>query len=104
MSDDVLFEKLIAENEEKGWQYRLVVSGFRGNEYLSLRKYFLSYEGEWIPTKEGATIPATIESIYALLEGLLEICAYEENKQLITEFLQKVLDEQNSRISEQVLP
>lgn len=104
MSDDVLFEKLVAENEEKGWQYRLVVSGFRGSEYLSLRKYFLSYEGEWIPTKEGATIPATIESIYALLEGLLEICAYEENKQLITEFLQKVLDEQNSRISEQVLP
>jgi hypothetical protein len=97
---DALYEKLISENEEKGEQYRLVISEFRDNQYLHLRKYFLSFEGEWIPTKEGATIPATIHSIFALLDGLLEICSYEEGIDAINEFLKKKLDVKNSGISE----
>ncbi len=105
MSDDsgqTLYEKLIAENIDKGWQLKLVVSEFRGVQYLHLRKYFLSFEGEWIPSKEGATFEASIESIFSLLEGLLEICAYEENKVLVTDFISGKLNEQASRIPEQV--
>lgn len=96
---DALYEKIISENEDKGEQYRLVVSEFRENQYLHLRKYFLSFEGEWIPTKEGATIPATIHSIFALLDGLLEICSYEEGVDAISEFLKKKINVEDSRVS-----
>jgi Transcriptional Coactivator p15 (PC4) len=81
-----LYEKIISENEDKGFQYRLVVNEFKGAQYLHLRKYFLSYEGEWIPSKEGATIPATLQSIFLLLEGLIEICAKEENIEVVNRF------------------
>ena len=81
-----LYEKLIFENEEKGFQYKLTVSEFRDVQYLHVRKYFLSYEGEYVPTKEGASIPATIQNIFALLDGLIEICASEESVDVITEY------------------
>lgn len=84
--DDDLYKKLIFENEEKGTQYNLTVSEFRGVQYLGLRKYFLSYEGEWIPTKEGATIPATIQNMFALLDGLIEICSKEESVDVINKY------------------
>ena len=94
MSDTPLYEKIISENADKGSQLRLVVNEFRGVEYVHLRKYFLSYEGDYLPTSEGASMPASIESIFALLEGLLDICSYEENKQIIREFLETKLNEQ----------
>lgn len=81
-----LYEKLIFENTEKGFQYKLTVSEFREVQYLHVRKYFLSYEGEYVPTKEGASIPATIQNIFALLDGLIEICASEESIDVITEY------------------
>jgi Transcriptional Coactivator p15 (PC4) len=84
MNDTPLYEKIISENEEKGTQLRLVVSEFREVQYVHLRKYFLSYEGDFVPTKEGASFPATIQSIYALLDGLIEICSKEENIDAIT--------------------
>jgi len=54
---DDIYEKIILEQENKETQWRLVVSKFRDVEYLHLRKYFLDFEGEYKPTKEGACIP-----------------------------------------------
>jgi len=88
-----LYEKLIFENEEKGFQYKLTVSEFRDVQYIHVRKYFLSYEGEYIPTKEGASIPATIQNIFALLDGLIEICANEESVDVITEYFGKKISQ-----------
>lgn len=88
-----LYEKLIFENEEKGFQYRLTVSEFRDVQYIHVRKYFLSYEGEYIPTKEGASIPATIQNIFAMLDGLIEICANEESVDVITEYFGKKISQ-----------
>lgn len=93
---DTLYEKVISENLDKAEQYRLVISEFRDEQYLHLRKYFLSYEGEWLPSKEGATIPATIESVFALLEGLLEICSHEEGSDIVSEFLKKKLNDKQT--------
>lgn len=81
-----LYEKLIYENTDKGYQYRLVVSEFRDVEYLHLRKYFQTYEGDFVPSKEGATIPVTIQTVFALLDGLVELCATEENVEVITRY------------------
>ncbi len=102
MSDTPLYEKILSENLEKGSQLRLVVNEFRDVQYLHLRKYFLDYEGNWNPTKEGASMPATISSIYALLDGLIEICSFEENVDSITKHFGdkiKALNEQPTSIS-----
>jgi Transcriptional Coactivator p15 (PC4) len=108
---DVLYEKIISQNDDKGSQLRLVINEFKGVQYLHLRKYFLSYEGEWMPTKEGASMPYTISSSYALLDGLLEICSFEEGIDNITEHFEeriqelrhkqnlKLHNEQNSQVS-----
>lgn len=83
MADQIHYEKLIYHNEDKFYQLRLTVSEFRGKYYLNIRKYFLSYESEWIPSKEGISMEAGIENIRALLEGLLEIVSNEEGQELI---------------------
>ena len=88
---DALYEKVITENMEKGSQLRLVVSEFRGVEYVHLRKYFLSYEGDWVPTKEGASFPASIHSLYALLDAIVEICSYEESVDAVNTHFQERL-------------
>jgi len=98
MSDQPLYEKIISENLDKGSQLRLVVNEFRDVQYLHLRKYFLSYEGDWVPTKEGASMPATIQSIYALLDGLIEIVANEEAIDAINiHFSEKINELKESR-------
>lgn len=81
---EVLYEKLIYENTDKFYQLRLTINEFRDKYYVNIRKYFLSYESEWIPSKEGISMEASMGNISALLEGLLEIVAQEESKELIT--------------------
>lgn len=85
MDSNILYERLINENLEKGFQVKLVINDFREVTYIQLRKYFLSYEGEWIPSKEGISIPASIENIQNLLYGLLDICAKNEGEQIVKE-------------------
>lgn len=91
-----LYEKVISENEDKNSQLRLVVSEFRDVQYLHLRKYYQDYEGNWMPTKEGASMPYNLASTYALLDGLIEICANEEGKHAITVHFEQRLAELNS--------
>lgn len=97
MSDTPIYEKIIAENEEKGTQLRLVLNEFRDVQYLHLRKYYLSYDQGYVPTKEGASMPATIAGIYALLDGLVEICSREESIDSITEHFREKIELLNSR-------
>lgn len=87
------YEKIIYENEAKAYQLRLVVNEFRGIQYIHLRKYFLSYEGEYLPSKEGVSMEAGISNIYSLLDGLLEIVSKEEAIEAInTYFSSKIID------------
>ena len=78
-----LYEKLIYENEIKGYQLKLVVNEFKGIQYIHIRQYFLSYEGDFIASKEGISMEASISNITALLNGLIEICSKEESKEAI---------------------
>jgi hypothetical protein len=78
LDSEVLFEKIIYENEPKAYQLRLVLNEFREKQYLHLRKYFLSFEDGYIPTKEGASMEASIANIYALLDALLELVSTAE--------------------------
>lgn len=93
MSDQIHYEKLIYENLDKFYQLKLTVSEFRDKYYVNIRKYFQSYEGEFVPSKEGVSMEASINNIASLLEGLLEIVSKEEGKQLITELYNRVESE-----------
>lgn len=96
MESQTLYTKLIEENLEKGFQIRLVANEYRETVYLHLRKYFLSYEGEWLASREGISVPASLENVYALLDGLLDICAKAEGFEIIRKYAEQILDKQNS--------
>lgn len=91
MDSNIHYERLIEENIEKGFQVRLVVNDFREVTYIQLRKYFLTYEGDWQASREGISIPASIENIHSLLYGLLDICAKAEGEQVIKHFYDEIL-------------
>lgn len=87
------YEKVIYENEPKAYQLRLVCNEFKGVQYIHIRKYFLSYEGEYLASKEGVSMEASISNIYSLLDGLLEIVSKEEAIEAInTYFSNKIID------------
>ena len=78
MSEPV-FEKILFEHPDKGYQIRLVLNEFRDVEYLHLRKYFMSFDEGYVATKEGVSIPVSIQSVHTLLDGLIEIVAKVES-------------------------
>lgn len=90
MDDNIQYEKIISENMEKGFQVKLVVNDFRDVTYIQLRKYFLTYEGDWQASREGVSIPASMENIYALLDGLLDICSQAEGEEIIKHYSEKL--------------
>ncbi len=96
MSDETeleFYEKIIYENEPKAYQLRLVCNEFKGKQYIHIRKYFLTYEGEYQASKEGVSMEASISNIYALLDGLMEIVSKEEAIEAVsTYFSNKIID------------
>lgn len=78
---------------DKGFQIKLVVNEYREVTYIQLRKYFLSYEGEWVPSREGVSVPASTENIYALLDGLFDICSIAEGKEIIETYYKRMFNE-----------
>ena len=96
MDDNIHYNKIIEENLEKGFQVRLVVNQFKDIVYIQLRKYFLSYEGNWVPSREGVSIPASIDNIYNMVDGLLEICSVAEGEEVITKYANKIKNHEQS--------
>ena len=86
-----VYEKIIQESSHD--QLRLVVSTFRGVEYLSLRKYYLDFDEEWKPSNQGITIPIDMENTRNLFQGLVEILSLAESKAIIEENFRDLLDE-----------
>ena len=83
MAEVDLYEKLIYNNEDKFYQLRLVVNEFREKHYIHVRKYFMTYEGDYQASKEGISMEASITNILSLLDGLIEIVSKEEAKESI---------------------
>jgi hypothetical protein len=90
-ADDDIYERIILEQENKEIQWRLVVSKFRDVEYLHLRKYYLDFEGIYMPTKEGACIPFELNSLSNLFEALVEILSLAESKGSIETHFKELL-------------
>jgi hypothetical protein len=91
LSAPSMYEKVIQETEYE--QIRLVVSTFRDVEYLSLRKYYLDFEEEWKPTREGITMPIDFDNSRNLFEGLVEILSLAESKTILEQEFKEILDQ-----------
>jgi hypothetical protein len=90
MSDNLHYEKLIYENQDKFYQLKLTVSEFREKYYVNIRKYFQSYEGDFVPSREGVSMEASMENIYALLDGLFDIVSQGEAHEIVERYSQKL--------------
>jgi hypothetical protein len=99
MDSDTLYEKLIYENEPKAYQLRLVVNEFRDVQYVHIRKYFLTYEGDYQASREGISMEASMHNIFSLLDGLVEICSNEESKEIFNKYLTDKLNATNKDVS-----
>ena len=86
-----IYEKVIQETETE--QVRLVINTFRDVEYLSIRKYYLDFEEEWKPSKDGITMPIDFNNTRNLLAGMLEIVSLAESKDIIEQEFKTVLDQ-----------
>lgn len=86
-----IYERVIHETD--AFQVRITVSHFRGIEWLHIRKYYMDFEENWHPTKEGVGIPLDIPNTRALLLGVLEIVSQAESAELINDILGDYLNE-----------
>ena len=87
-----MYERVIHYDEEKEVQVRLIVSSFRGIEYLHLRKYYLDFNEEWKPTPEGVAMPLDFNNGRELFVGLTEILSLAESKEIIEEQFQDLIN------------
>ena len=88
-----IYEKIIHHDEAKQVQVRLTLSTFRGIEYLHLRKYFLSYDEEWLPTPDGIAFAIDFTNTKNLFSGLVEILSLAESKEIIEEHFSDLIQD-----------
>ena len=87
-----VYEKLIHYDRNKEIQVRLVVSTFRGVEYIHLRKYYMDFHEEWKPTPEGVAMPLDFNNSRELFDGLLEILSLAESETILEDHFKEQLD------------
>ena len=88
-----VYEKIVHYNEEKETQVRLTVSTFRGIEYLHLRKYYLAFDEEWMPSSEGIAMEIDFDNSRELFAGLVEILSLAESKDILEEHFKDFIDQ-----------
>ena len=87
-----IYEKVISEKESGTEQIRLTINEFRGVEYLHLRKYYLDFDGNFKPSKDGVAMSLDFDNSRALFEGLVEILSLAEAKQILETHFKETLD------------
>ena len=86
-----MYERVVHYDREKEIQIRLIINSFRGVEYLHLRKYYLSFEEEWLPSSEGVALPLDLHNSKELFIGLTEILSLAESKEIIEDNFKELL-------------
>lgn len=88
-----MYEKIVHYDEKKETQVRLTVSSFRGIEYLHLRKYYLAFTEEWMPSPEGIAMELDFDNSRELFAGLVEILSLAESKEILEEHFKDFIQE-----------
>jgi hypothetical protein len=87
------YEKLISQSADGTQQVKLTINEFRGTEYLHLRKYYLDFDGDFKPSKDGVAMALDFQNSKALFEGLVEILSLAEVKDTLETHFKDILDE-----------
>lgn len=87
-----VYDRIIFYDENKDIQVRMGISVFRDVEYLFLRKYFRDFEGEWRPSKDGVTMPLSIDNSKEMFAGLVEILSLAESKNVIIDNFKELIE------------
>jgi len=85
------YVKILEEGDLE--QTRLVVSEFRGKEYLHIRKYYLDFSGEWLPTNKGVSMELSIPLVQNLFGGIIGMLAKAESKSILEEHFPELLEQ-----------
>jgi len=88
-----LYEKVISENEEGTELVKLTINTFYDTEYLHLRKYYLDFDGDFKPSKDGIAMKLDFNNSKGLFEGLVEILSLAESKSILETHFKDILDE-----------
>lgn len=81
MDDEEIYSRIIHSTSD--FQIRLTINRFRGVEYLHVRKYYMDFSEEWLPTKDGVSMPLDLSNSKELFIGLVEILSLAESKEVI---------------------
>jgi hypothetical protein len=73
-----LVESVILENEAKGIQYRFTISSFRDKTYIGIREWYMNFEGDYAPSKNGVTLPYSLHTTSRLYKALHNILSAAE--------------------------
>jgi hypothetical protein len=73
-----LKESIILENEAKGIQYRFTISSFRDKKYIGIREWYMDFEGEYAPSKNGVTMPYSLHTTSRLYGALVSVLSEAE--------------------------
>ena len=87
------YSRIIHVKESGDEQIRLVVNSFRNQEYLHFRKYYLDFEGEWQPSKEGISMPLDLTNSREMFSALVEILSLTENKTEVFEYFKDLIED-----------
>ena len=60
---------------------------------MHLRKYFLDFSEEWMPSKDGVAMPLELENSKELFIGLIEILSLAESKDVIISNFKELLQD-----------
>ena len=87
------YSRIIHEKHTGDEQIRLVVNSFRNQEYLHFRKYYLDFEGEWQPSKEGISMPLDLTNSREMFSALVEILSLTENKKEVFKYFEDLIED-----------
>ena len=73
-----LIDLVLFERPDKGLQYRLSITEFRGSNYFSIREWYADYEGNFAASTNGVTIPYELAVCSSLLSSLLALLSKAE--------------------------
>jgi hypothetical protein len=85
-----IYTHALITNPDDLSQWRMTVNEFRGVQYFHIRKYYLSFEGTWEPTKEGFSVPLSLSFTYNLIVGLSDLLSKSEVDNLGSEVVQLI--------------
>jgi hypothetical protein len=85
------YSRVIYYDEVKDHQVRLTVNTFRDVDYIHLRKYYMDFDGEWMPSSEGISMPITLDNSRELFTGLVELLSLSESKEIIIEYFSELI-------------